>query len=283
MTDFFRNYTHNIENEVFDIMARSKQKLPAPQDPAKPAPRKGLNTIELAKATNLVKGFEKKSIFEQIQVGRVIQQVFDECEPGDFMRWVAEDLQWSHGTSLNYRNLYALSKSRNRYDFAKLDITQTALYLAAAAAATEEPCGNIFCDAILDAAKHRRVSRRIAVDIVQQIVEAREVEAKLVETKQVEAKHQELAKLSGPEMEREYTALIQDRQLYEGACELPWSRYFKYRDQHTGSAPLSSDDLRYVGQWTNAAPAVSAPVSEAAPVIPVSNRFQLRPPFRLQG
>jgi hypothetical protein len=132
-----------------------------------------------------------------------------------------------------------------------------------------------FCDAILDAAKHRRVSRRIAVDIVQQIVEAREVEAKLVEAKQVEAKHQELAKLSGPEMEREYTALIQDRQLYEGACELPWSQYFAYRDQHAGSAPLSSDDLRYVGQWTNAAPAVTA---EVAQPITIDQKFGFRPP-----
>ena len=53
-----------------------------------------------------------------------------------------------------------------------------------------------------------------------------------------------------PEMEREYTAMIKQRTLYEGACELSWEQYFKYRDQHPDCTPLSQDDLAYAGMWT---------------------------------
>ena len=42
-------------------------------------------------------------------------------------------------------------------------------------------------------------------------------------------------------MEREYTALIKRRQLYEGACELSWAQYFKYRERHPDCTPLSED------------------------------------------
>jgi hypothetical protein len=82
-------------------------------------------------------------------------------------------------------------------------------------------------------------------------------------------RHQKAMELSGPEMEQQYTALIQDRQLYEGACELPWSRYFAYRDQHPECTPLTSEDLAYVGQWTSAAASAPAVVATttAAPSI----------------
>jgi hypothetical protein len=52
------------------------------------------------------------------------------------------------------------------------------------------------------------------------------------------------------EMEREYTALIKRRQLYEGACDLSWAQYFKYREQHPDCASLSENDLAYAGMWT---------------------------------
>jgi hypothetical protein len=50
--------------------------------------------------------------------------------------------------------------------------------------------------------------------------------------------------------EREYTALIKQRRLYEGACELAWARYFEYRDAHHDCEPLTADDLAYAGMWT---------------------------------
>jgi ParB-like chromosome segregation protein Spo0J len=52
------------------------------------------------------------------------------------------------------------------------------------------------------------------------------------------------------ETECRYTAMIKQRTLYEGACELSWQQYFKYRDQHPDCTPLSQDDLAYAGMWT---------------------------------
>jgi hypothetical protein len=73
--------------------------------------------------------------------------------------------------------------------------------------------------------------------------------------------HQKLAELSGPEMVREYTKLIKEHKLYHGACELPWSRYFEYRDTHPECTPLTSADIAYVQQWTSAAHASPSDVS----------------------
>jgi hypothetical protein len=55
------------------------------------------------------------------------------------------------------------------------------------------------------------------------------------------------------ETEDHYTTLIKQRQLYEGACELSWEQYFKYRDEHPDLPPLSPDDLEYAGMWTSCA------------------------------
>jgi hypothetical protein len=54
-------------------------------------------------------------------------------------------------------------------------------------------------------------------------------------------------------MEHEYTAMIKQRVLYEGACSLAWPMYFQYRDEHPDLPPLTPDDLAYVGMWTSCA------------------------------
>jgi ParB-like nuclease domain len=81
----------------------------------------------------------------------------------------------------------------------------------------------------------------------------------LAETKREHREHSErmerereesLRQPCTPEMEQKYTALIKKRQLYEGACELSWAQYFKYRDQHPDLSPLDQDDLDYAGMWT---------------------------------
>ena len=56
-----------------------------------------------------------------------------------------------------------------------------------------------------------------------------------------------------PEMEHECTAMIKQRTLYEGACDLSWPMYFKYREEHPDLPPLTSDDLAYAGMWTSCA------------------------------
>jgi hypothetical protein len=53
-----------------------------------------------------------------------------------------------------------------------------------------------------------------------------------------------------PKKEKAYTRLIKARQLYEGACDLSWEQYFKYRDEHPDLPPLTPDDLEYAGMWT---------------------------------
>jgi hypothetical protein len=69
-----------------------------------------------------------------------------------------------------------------------------------------------------------------------------------------------------PKMAKEYTNLIVKRKLYEGACELAWPQYFKYRDMHPGKcALLSNADLAYVGQWTSAAPPPQQPPPQQPP------------------
>jgi hypothetical protein len=69
---------------------------------------------------------------------------------------------------------------------------------------------------------------------------------------QQEREHEEfLVTPITPEMEHEYTAMIKQRTLYEGACMLAWQMYFKYRDEHPDLPPLSPDDLEYAGMWTS--------------------------------
>ena len=65
----------------------------------------------------------------------------------------------------------------------------------------------------------------------------------------------ELAESDPAKMAKEYTKLIQKHKLYEGACHLPWAKYFEYRNQHPDECNLlTNEDLAYVGQWTDAGP-----------------------------
>jgi hypothetical protein len=71
-----------------------------------------------------------------------------------------------------------------------------------------------------------------------------------------------------PEKEQAYTRLIKTRQLYEGACDLSWVQYSKYRDQHPECAALTADDLDYAGMWTAVAIKAGQPdAAEPAPAI----------------
>jgi hypothetical protein len=80
------------------------------------------------------------------------------------------------------------------------------------------------------------------------------VAAKKEEAKRIAAYDRKQAKfLKTPitaKTEQEYTGLIKQRRLYEGACDLAWEQYFKFRDKHSDCEPLSRDDLTYAGLWT---------------------------------
>jgi hypothetical protein len=52
--------------------------------------------------------------------------------------------------------------------------------------------------------------------------------------------------------EVDYTQMIKDRKLFEGACDLRWPEYFEFR-QANKCARLTANDLRYAGQYTSCA------------------------------
>jgi hypothetical protein len=52
------------------------------------------------------------------------------------------------------------------------------------------------------------------------------------------------------EDEKKYSGYIKKRKLWEGACNLNWAKYRKYRAANPGCERLNAVDLRYVGQWT---------------------------------
>jgi hypothetical protein len=49
--------------------------------------------------------------------------------------------------------------------------------------------------------------------------------------------------------ERQFTEVIKDRMLYEGACDLPWPEYVAFRKKHS-CKPLTDSDLAYLAEWT---------------------------------
>jgi hypothetical protein len=115
------------------------------------------------------------------------------------------------------------------------------------------------------------VQRRMESSLASGIDDTTLVEMKAADTAETEQwergreererKHEEyLATPIAAETEQHYTKLITRRKLYEGACELSWPMYFKYRNEHPDLPPLTPDDLAYAGMWTSCA--------TAAPPIP---------------
>ena len=118
---------------------------------------------EIAKA---IKTLEKKTIQNAVEIGKLLHEAYEQCEHGEFMDWLKSNFGWSYNTLLRHRNVYDLSQNRQFGDFAKWDISISVLYLIA---------GNIkkygeerrACEAIIEAAKHGRVSYRVASDIIR--------------------------------------------------------------------------------------------------------------------
>jgi hypothetical protein len=103
-----------------------------------------------------------------------------------------------------------------------------------------------------DVVRGMEVSLQSGID---EFAEKKRVGREHFERQQQQAREQREAFLRQPctsEVEREYTGLIKHRLLYEGACELSWEQYSKYRDQHPDCTALTPDDLDYVGMWTAA-------------------------------
>jgi ParB-like nuclease domain len=92
------------------------------------------------------------------------------------------------------------------------------------------------------------------VFVAQRVADKAESEEWRIELEERHRKHEEfLATPINSETEAHYTAMIKQRTLYEGACELSWPMYFKYLDEHPELDPLTPDDLEYAGMWTSCA------------------------------
>jgi len=216
-----------------------------------------LATKNIRRLEQANRSMDKKKIHNAIEVGKELQVIYDKAEHGQYMDWLKRDFpDMSHGTTLNYRGVYNLSQNRKACDFDKLNIPLTALYYVAKFIEDNEPAG----DAILEAAQQRYVSFQ---------------DARRIETVQ------------------KYTALIKNRQLYEGACSLAWLAYFEYRNAYPDECiPLTNDDLAYGVQWWGSAgpalaietettqPVEGAPAIEAAPVIKAALAIEAAPAIK---
>jgi Protein of unknown function (DUF3102) len=223
-------------------MAKTKAKA----KPAPPGDNKRLP--EIAKAIKAIeKALDKLTLPKVLEIGKLLHEADEKCEHGEYMKWVANEFEWSHQTSLNYRNLYDFSKFPNVGNLARLNMSLSTLYMVAGLKDDDQQAAR---KAIIEVAKKDYVSFQQAYSIIKEVEE--EAEPFTAKT------------------ERKYTRLITQRQLYEGACHLSWPLYFEYRGEHPECEPLTNDDLGYVRQWTSAAPAtttvnVTSTVDETEP------------------
>jgi ParB/RepB/Spo0J family partition protein len=108
-----------------------------------------------------------------------------------------------------------------------------------------------YCYGVLDSARVKLMQSSLTSG-VDKLAEVKRLDREYAEKRQRD--HEEfLRQPCTPEMEQEYTALIKNRALYEGACELSWAQYFRYRDEHPDCTRLDDDDLIYAGMWTSCA------------------------------
>jgi hypothetical protein len=197
-------------------MSRStSKKAPAPQDPAL-APR------DLAQITVQIRAFEKHTITNIVEIGRLLEEASELCEHGEYMDWLDHEFSWSHSTSLRYRDVYQLSQSCHADDFGNLNISVSALYLVArvsikGSSGEEEWCselGTHVRDNVIETARHVRVGYRAAHDIIhEELRVARNPLDELEESeepKEIESDEAPSIANKAPEPEPEYPRVTVD-------------------------------------------------------------------------
>ena len=211
---------------------------------------------QIAKA---IKALEKKTIQTVVEIGKLLHEASEQCEHGEFMKWIEQEFSYSHDTSLNYRSAYDLSQNPNCSDYGTWDMSLKTFYLVARLLRLDEhPTAQGEAKAIIRAAKKRRVSSTDALLILKDYQEKHSPppdDPLAIAPPEPDLPPEPIGLCLNSEMVRQYDDLIKNRKLYEGACELPWPSYFEYRDAHPDECkPLTPDDLAYVGQWTSAGP-----------------------------
>jgi hypothetical protein len=124
--------------------------------------------------TTQIKGLERSTIANVVEIGRLLEQAAEQCAHGEYEDWLSENFDWSLTTARRYRKVQAHSQSKQvckAGGFEQLNMSLSAIY-----ALTEcEPDGPA-AKKIIDAARKRRVTYNGAMDVIREIVA--EAEAK---------------------------------------------------------------------------------------------------------
>jgi hypothetical protein len=113
---------------------------------------------------------ERNAVASVIAIGGLLVEAAAQCEHGEYMEWLTKHFAWSHQSSLRYRRLFQLTQNQHSVDFEALNISLSALYFAADVSQSVLPQKNEALAAIIEAATKQRVSRAVAGDIFNSIV-----------------------------------------------------------------------------------------------------------------
>jgi hypothetical protein len=131
----------------------------------KPMTKKNTNSA-LALIGQKIKTLEKNNISNVVEIGRLLDEASNQCEHGEYMAWLDREFDWSYRTSVNYRNAYEFAQTCNGFTFESLNLSLTALYLVAGMNGDDEQAAR---EAIIEAARQRRVTRSIALEIIARL------------------------------------------------------------------------------------------------------------------
>jgi hypothetical protein len=122
----------------------------------------------LPEISQKIKALEKNDIQSAIEKGKLLNEAHEQIQHGDYLTWLKTEFGWSHGTASNLRNVYDLTQNHKIYDFAKLDISISALYTVARIMNHGAPADMIAVGvAVITAAQTGRVSFQTAQGIIK--------------------------------------------------------------------------------------------------------------------
>jgi hypothetical protein len=126
---------------------------------------------QIAKA---IKALEKRTIRDIVEIGKLLHEAEQQCEHGEYMKWMSQNFDFSHDSSLHYRNAYSLSRNPKCSDFARWNISVAGFYLIAA---TMNKGDVGAATAVIKAARKGRVSTNAASQIIHLYHQRRQSDA----------------------------------------------------------------------------------------------------------
>jgi hypothetical protein len=127
-------------------------------------PRAATNNNRLPQIAKAIKTLEKRNISNCVEIGKLLDEAANQCEHGEYMNWLKREFGWSYMTAKRYRDVFDLQQIHQIGDFAKLDISISALYVVATLMKDGSDGHVAVSKAIIEAARHGRVSYQMAVD-----------------------------------------------------------------------------------------------------------------------